>query len=107
MQTAIDNGLAASPTAIVEKKNEYLGLNVFPNPVMNTAIVNYTLTKSASVSIEVINILGEKVTTILLGTKSASNQEYPINLESLSNGIYFVKLNAGETNRIIKITVSH
>lgn len=105
LQTAINNALTPC-TGVIENNAVSMGLNVFPNPVSSTATVNYTLTKSTVVTVEVMNELGEKINVISLGNQSAGKQEYKFNLESLSAGVYFVKLSAGEASETIKLTVT-
>ena len=102
LQTAINNSL----TGINEPDKVNMGLNIFPNPSSTSAKINYTLTRSADVSIEVINELGQKINTVSIGDQSAGKQEYLLNLESLSAGNYFVKLNAGDASEITKLTVT-
>ena len=104
LQTAINNALAA--TGISENSNAIMSMNLFPNPSVNDAKISYTLKSSANVSIEVLNILGEKINSISLGTQAAGKQEYQINVESLTEGIYFIKLNAGEVVETSKLTVT-
>lgn len=106
LATAINNALAAT-TAVTENNNFNMGLNIYPNPVTNNTKVYYTLTKAANVNLEMINVLGEKISTVSLGTQSAGKQEYPINIEFLTEGVYFIKLNAEETSQTVKFTVVH
>ena len=69
-------------------------------------MVNYTLKNPEVVTIEVMDGLGKKVSTIALGNQAAGKQEYQLNLESFNAGIYLVKLNAGKTSETIKLTVT-
>ena len=105
LQTAINNALS-SGTAIVENNNAGLGLSIFLNPDVTTAKINYTLTTASEVKIDITNILGEKVSTVSLGKQSSGKQEYEIDLESLSAGSYFIKLNAGEVSETTKLTIT-
>jgi hypothetical protein len=105
MKTAITNALAA--TTGIPNNNISMGLSVFPNPALYDTKITYTLTKATNVSIELMNILGEKVNTTSLGVQSPGKQEYQINVETLKEGVYFIKLNAGEAVETIKITVVH
>ena len=106
LQAAINSALSSN-TGIIENNNIKMGLSVFPNPALNNAKIKYTLTKLAEVSIEMMNVLGKKIKTVSLGTQSVGKQEYLIDLESISNGIYFARLNAGGTSEIIEFTVTH
>lgn len=106
LHTAISNAITASTTGIIETNNVSFGLTVFPNPAVNSAKVNYTLTASTEVSINVINVLGQIVNTVSLGKQSAGKQEYQVNLESLYSGIYFIKINTGEATETVKLTIN-
>jgi hypothetical protein len=106
LQTAINNAISAN--GIMElSKNQVLGLNVFPNPAKNTSTLYYTLPASEEVTMEVINPLGQKINTFSIGKQSAGKQEYQFNLESLSNGVYYIRLITGEAIEAIKLTVTH
>ncbi len=105
LQTGINNALAAS--GIADNNDIRLGLNVFPNPASSNSKINYTLTNSTKVRIDLLNLLGEKINTAFVGTQSPGKHEYPINMESLSEGVYFVELHAGEATQTAKLTVVH
>lgn len=106
LQAAIVKALGSN-TGIIENNTLSMELSVFPNPVTNNVKIAYTLNQSADVSITVLNVLGEKVNTIYLGTQAAGKQEYQLNVGSLSKGIFFIKLNAGEATETTKISVVH
>ena len=107
LKTAIDNALA-STASVSENHNLILGISsVFPNPVVNYTNISYNLNKSSNVTIDVFNLLGEKVTGVSLGIQSSGKQEYRLSLESFKEGIYFIRLNAGESMQTVKISVIH
>ena len=80
-----------------------LGVNAFapdtfeyyPNPTSD--IVTFNL-KNISTTIEVMDVLGK---TLL--TKTANNSNASIDLSSLSNGMYLVKVKAAGQEKIVKI----
>ena len=102
LQAAINNGL----TGVKENNTVNFALNVFPNPAVKSTKITYTLVTTTEVTIDVMNVLGEKVSTVSFGKLSAGKQEYEINLESFSVGSYLIKLTAGEANESVKITVT-
>lgn len=106
LQSAIDNALAAT-TGISENHNLNMGLSLFPNPAVNYSKVNYTLNKASNVSLDILNLLGEKINSISLGTQSAGKQEYQVSFEAMKEGIYFIKLNAGDASQTAKCIVTH
>ncbi|MBN8695205.1 MAG: T9SS type A sorting domain-containing protein [Bacteroidetes bacterium] len=77
---------------------------VYPNPFNTSTTVAYTLYNSSSVKLEVYNVLGEKVQTVVNGTQAAA--EFKYNLNNLNPGVYFVSLTINgknSTQRIIKM----
>ncbi len=107
LTTAITNALAA-PSSVenYEKNNANFQLNLFPNPVYNTAKVYYTLNQADEVCFEVYNILGKKVKTISAGKLTAGKHETQIDLESLSEGVYFVQLKTNNNREMRKFYIS-
>ncbi len=70
-------------------------LNYFPNPVKNSlTISNDTLMES----VEVSSILGQQIFS-----QKVNNLETEINLSTLSNGIYFVKVVCNGAEKTLKI----
>jgi hypothetical protein len=106
MQTAINTAIAANGIFEVSK-NPVLGLSVFPNPVKNSGTLYYTLPAATDVSMDIINQLGQKVNAVSIGKQSAGKHEYQFNMETLSNGVYFIRLTTGEAIEAIKLTVTH
>lgn len=80
-------------------------LNVYPNPARSYVNVNYTMEKDEAVSFEVYNMVGNKVFEISQGYQSAGSYAQQLNISSLSNGMYFLRILAGETQVIRKIKV--
>ena len=80
------------PTEIMQQIN-YLNIQIYPNPVKD--ILNI---KGDYSSLEIYNLYGELVLT--------SNAKRNINTESLSNGIYLVKIKDDKAFSISKIIVS-
>ncbi len=67
----------------------------YPNPFNPTTTVSFALKDQSRVKIEVYNVIGQKVKTLLDGTFGAGGP-YKVNLYStgLSSGVYFVRLTA-------------
>lgn len=106
-QTALQAAINNSLTGANEINTADFALAAFPNPAASTTNLSYTLASANEVSIDIMNELGEKVETVSLGKQTIGKHEYTLDIESLSNGVYFVKLNAGEAAETIKITVAH
>lgn len=102
---AISQGLV---TGISENKQNDFKLSFFPNPsTTNKANINYTLVEGSDVTVEIYNTLGAKVKNVNLEKQAAGKHESILDFETLTNGVYFMKLNAGGYSQILKFTVAH
>lgn len=107
LTTAITNALnAQNSVGIKETINSDFSLNLFPNPVKNSAKVIYTLNHDDEVSIEIYNILGNKIKTISAEKQTSGKHEVQINVETLSDGIYFIQLITGNSSEMRKFYIS-
>ena len=76
---------------------------VYPNPFNETTTISVTLAERGTVSLEVFNLLGEKVSTLENNVvKAAGNYKYDFTTTNPS-GIYFVKLNVNGVPNTFKI----
>jgi len=80
------------PTTPAANRN-FVGQN-YPNPAKGTTSFTVNIDKTANVSIEVSNIMGQKVMSMDKGVVSGA-QKFTIDCSSLTSGIYFytVKIN--------------
>ncbi len=90
----------ANSTAIEE--SETAGLpsfyldDIYPNPVVVSAAINFNTTSTGIVNLEVFDVSGRKVTTIQSGNIEAGAHSLMWNTETVSNGLYFVNLSSSE-----------
>jgi len=95
-----------TPTILsVENLNTVDKLSVFPNPTNNQFTLDIELNASERVSVDLVNVVGQVVKSIDLGNRSAGlNREY-IDVNDLSEGIYFMNLNVGDNQATLKVQV--
>lgn len=105
LDAAIIQALGA--TSLAESENPFVNLSVFPNPVKNSATIVYSLNQTENVSIEVFNILGERVKTTNSEKQTLGKHSVQIDLETFNNGVYFIKLNSSSISKIVKFSLSH
>ncbi|MDB2362303.1 T9SS type A sorting domain-containing protein [Flavobacteriales bacterium] len=100
---SFENTQAADPSSINEESN--IALSVFPNPIQSDAKLSFSLTKPSNVRLDILNVLGE---TILSNAYSlqAGNNSININVDKMTNGIYFAHLSINGEINTVKITVS-
>ena len=80
-------------------------VNAYPNPATNYLNIQYSLIDDADVMIEVHDILGSKLLEQQLGSKSNQLQSHKLSVANLTEGLYFVTINAGNSSVTKKIQV--
>ncbi len=71
-------------------------------PENHTNFIFYT-GKDGNVNIEVFNVMGQKVTTLLNEHKKAGNHSVKFDGSILSSGVYFYKIQTGKFIQIRKM----
>ena len=64
----------------------------FPNPFNPTTTIKYKLKETSKVQLEVFNVLGNEIETLINTQKPAGNYEVTWNAVNLPSGIYFYQL---------------
>ncbi|MBD3232116.1 MAG: T9SS type A sorting domain-containing protein [candidate division Zixibacteria bacterium] len=72
-----------------------LGTN-YPNPFNATTTISYSLPEAGHVSLEIFNMLGQKITTLVDTDKDAGKHSVRWNASDYSSGVYFYKLQTGD-----------
>ena len=80
-------------------------LSSIPNPFRDNATVTYNLPESGKVSLDIYNMLGEKVNTLLDEVQSAGNQSIKIDSRMLPPGVYTLTLKLQTSSQELKRTI--
>lgn len=102
--TAVRNFLPFFRTNNPQDNEKVLsGVKVFPNPVVDQISLTYRLGKQSSVSIKVMDALGNEVMTLLHQELDAGPQSHVFDTNNkLTNGFYFIRVSAGGTETVVK-----
>jgi hypothetical protein len=79
-----------------------LGQN-YPNPFNPVTHIQYGLPKTGNVKIEIYNIIGQKIKTLLNKQMPAGYHEVEFNAQNLSSGVYLYRIEAGEFQDVKKM----
>lgn len=96
--TSMQNNESRLPTAF------YLYQN-YPNPFNPTTTINYSIPKTSFVSIEVYDVLGKRVSTLVNEEKTAGNYSIKFDGRNLSSGIYFYRLQSEDFSQTKKFVL--
>ncbi len=77
----------------------------FPNPFNSSTLINLTLNKKANVSIEVFNLVGQKVMSVSSRSMEAGTHSVSINANGLNAGTYIYTVIANGERVSRKMTV--
>ena len=83
----ISNGNNGIPKQFELKQN-------FPNPFNPNTLISFSIQKSGKVTLEVFNVSGRKIASLIDEEIEAGNYSYDFNASNLSSGVYFYKLTA-------------
>ena len=99
-------GANVNETVGVEEMTSTSSFGVYPNPATTITNVNYTLASEAVVTIEVVNMLGERVVSMNKGTQQAGTYNNQIDFSNLNAGIYMVNFNVDGVVSTPRLTVA-
>jgi hypothetical protein len=81
---------------LTDLPSEFALLSNYPNPFNAQTVIEYQLPASSSVKLEVYNILGSRVATLVNGEEVAGYKSVTWDASAVSSGVYFYKLTAGD-----------
>ena len=84
---------------------QYQLLQNYPNPFNPDTKIRFHLPVSGQVQLEIFNVLGNKVATLVDGFKSAGVYEYTFRASDLSSGVYFYRLASSGFSSMKKMMV--
>lgn len=76
----------------------------YPNPFTNITTLRFAMEESEFVTIELFDIMGNKVKEIISEQKSPGIYNQSINFSELPSGVYYAKLTVGTKSKILKLS---
>jgi polyhydroxybutyrate depolymerase len=80
-------------------------LQNYPNPFNPSTTIKYTLSKTEKVKIDVFNLLGQKITTLLNKQMPSGTHEVEFTAKDLPSGVYLYKIKAGKYQEVKKMVL--
>lgn len=67
----------------------------YPNPFNPSTIISYALPESGIVTLNIYNLLGQKIQTLIDERQNAGTHNFTFNASNLASGVYIYVLNSG------------
>ena len=95
------------PVGVEEAQPEILPgkfyLSNYPNPFNATTVINYQLPVDAHIRLDIYNLLGEKVATLVEERQEAGYRSVIWDASELSSGLYFYKLTVDDFTETMRM----
>ncbi len=96
--TAVEDEVTGLPTEVTLAQN-------YPNPFNPSTKISFTLSNDAQVTLNIYNIVGQKIATIVNEYRTAGSYTANFDASELSSGIYFYELKAGALTKVRKMNL--
>jgi hypothetical protein len=94
------------PLGINEETSPEFYASVASNVTSSNTTVSLSLPASGAVELNLFDVSGARVRTLYSGNLGSGTHALPISFDNLSNGVYFVKITAGDNSSVNKVIVS-
>ena len=91
---------AAAPSAFAVEQSS-------PNPANPTTTISFTIPEAGNVSVDVFNVAGQKVDTLVNDFMDAGPNSVMWDGSSRASGVYFYTVTSGEFSKTMKMTLLH
>jgi len=78
---------------------------IYPNPFNAEATIAFSLAQSGQTSIEIYNLMGQKVAGIFDGIQTAGEHSFNWQAAEFASGVYLVKLTSGQQSQTVRATL--
>jgi hypothetical protein len=75
----------------------------YPNPFISSTIISYQLPSIANVELNVYDLLGQKVTTLVKERQQPGSHEVEWNASGMKQGVYYCELKTGQSRKVMKM----
>ncbi|MCB0704085.1 MAG: T9SS type A sorting domain-containing protein [Saprospiraceae bacterium] len=93
------------PSNTIEPVSPYYEMQVYPNPVTPASVLHFSLPSSTTVQLEIRDIQGRFIQTVLSGTQSVGHHKISLAGLELPQGTYFFVLSTPITKEVTRFVV--
>jgi len=93
------------PRLAADLPTKFTGLSNSPNPFNVSSVISYDLETSGNVTLEVYDLLGRRVATLVDGEQQSGEHQVLWDASECASGIYFYRLTAGDFTETRRTTL--
>ncbi len=97
--------VSTTDIGIIEHDNNRMGLYNYPNPFRSETTISYYLTEAMKTKLHIYDMHGRLVSTLVDHYREKGIHRISFNRKGLANGVYYVRLIAGEDARTRKMII--
>jgi len=87
------------------QSSDFVGLKNYPNPAKDYTIVYFNLPISGEISLDLYDLLGNKIKTLTQGYYQSGESQVNLNCSDLTSGTYLYKLQVRELTKVQRLVV--
>jgi len=96
------------PTSVFDRlAGNSIDARIYPNPASNYLRIAYEMEQFGEVTVEIINITGQKMMQSELGQRNSGTHVETISLDGMENGVYMIRMTAGDSMYTSKIKIAN
>lgn len=81
---------------VAENDKVLNNVKVYPNPISDQLNLSFNMSKDATVTVKIMDVLGNEITTLLSERVNAGDQTKPFIIASrITSGFYFIRVSVG------------
>jgi 1,4-alpha-glucan branching enzyme len=106
----LSGSVATAIATVINTAAADVSLSITPNPVHNSATIQYTLPESGKVSVSILDLNGKKLAALFDGVKSKGKQTLVLNnslfnINQLGDGMYLMQLQLNGKTKTEKFVI--
>jgi hypothetical protein len=98
-------GSLSTNNEITNRIDGYTLSQNYPNPFNPSTTLNFSIPVASNVQLNVYNLLGQKVATLIDGPRLAGQHQVRFDARNLASGVYFYQIQAGDFTMQRKMTL--
>jgi phosphatidylserine/phosphatidylglycerophosphate/cardiolipin synthase-like enzyme len=99
---AIDTAHTSCPLGMAQLNNNNISVNTYPNPFTDKATIVYSLLQDEKVTVNVYDIMGQKVATLVDGKMQPAGN-HQLEFQGASAGVYILNIQSGTAHTVKKL----